>query len=70
MENAYQNETNMKWCNRDNIFLCLPYSQVYKGEYSGEIYFTHEDVMLKSVLMLLGNPLMAFSGLYVYSYFK
>ena len=26
--------------------------------------------MLNSVLMLLVNPLMVFSGLYVYSYFK
>ena len=69
-ENAYQNETNIKWCNWDNIVLCILYSQVYKGEYSREIYFKHEDVMLKSALMLLVNPLMVFSGLYVYSYFK
>ena len=47
-ENAYQNETNMKWCNWDNIFLCLCYSQIYKGEYSIDIYFIYEDVMLKS----------------------
>ena len=39
-ENAYQNETNIKRCNVDSIFLCLRYSQVYKGEYSREIYFT------------------------------
>ena len=38
-KNAYQNETNIKWCNLDNIFLCLRYSQIYKGEYSREIYF-------------------------------
>ena len=69
-ENAYQNETNIIWYNRDNIFLCLRPSQVNKGEYSREIYFTHGDVMLKSALMLLVNPLVVFSGLYVYSYFK
>ena len=34
------------------------------------ICFTHEDVIMKSVLMLLVNPLMVFPGLYVYSYFK
>ena len=29
-----------------------------------------KDVMLNSALMLLVNPLMVFSGLNVYSYFK
>ena len=46
-ENAYQNEIYIKWCNCDNIFLCLRYSQIYKGDYSIEIHFTYEDVMLK-----------------------
>ena len=57
----------------DTIFLCLRYSQVYKGEYSREIYIfvLHiKDVMLISALILLVNPLMVFSGLYVYSYFR
>ena len=49
------------------IFLCLRYSQVFKGKYSREIYLTR-DVMLKFVLMLLVNPLMVFSGLYIYSH--
>ena len=31
---------------------------------------TIKDVMLNSALMLLVNPLMVFSGLYVYRYFK
>ena len=39
-ENAYKNETNIKWCNVDTIVLCLRYIQVYKGEYSREIYLT------------------------------
>ena len=51
-ENAYQNETYIKLCNWDNIFLCLRYSQVYKGDNLREIYFTHLDVMLKSAFML------------------
>ena len=63
-------ETNIKRCNLDNIFLSLRYGQVNKGENSREIYFTHEDVMMKSALMLLVNPLMVFSGLSIYSYFK
>ena len=29
-----------------------------------------KDVMLDSALMLLVNPLMVFSGQYIYSYFK
>ena len=59
-ENANQNVTNIKCCDWDNIFLCLNYSQVHKGEYSIEIYFRHKGVMLKSALMLLVNPLMVF----------
>ena len=68
-ENAYQTETNIKRCNWDNIFLCLRYSHVYKGEYSSEIFLAHVDVMLKSALMQYVNPLMIFLGLYDYSYF-
>ena len=56
-ENANQNVTNIKSCDWDSIFLCLHYSQAHKGEHSIEIYFRHKDVMLKSVLMLLVNPL-------------
>ena len=59
-ENANPNVTSTKSCDWDNIFLCLHYSQVHKGEYSIEIYFKHKDVMLKSALMLLVNPLMVF----------
>ena len=61
-ETAYQNVTNIKVV---TILLCHRYSLVYKGEYSREICFTHENVMMKSVLMVLVNPLMVFSGLYV-----